>query len=247
MSSTPSHQPQRPDPPTMRRTDAWPDPARPDAGLILASVWRVGTPQRQQATVDAIVEAYADRPGPAGLLSYSVFPGTDGDTLRHYTLWRDGAAYQGFVADSRQPRVDHIDAAVPGIERLELIRYRLYRGRRAQPAPRPGALVTVRVQTEDEIHARAWVDAVLAALDASDPAAGGIGGFFHVSTDGTQVLNYAEWSSVEAHPAALAAGGGSVGRGPLWDRVQRMPGVRLLGVDRFHLAATFEPDRSDLG
>ncbi|MER7166345.1 antibiotic biosynthesis monooxygenase [Micromonospora sp. NPDC000207] len=230
----------------MTRTDTWPDPTRTDSGLILTSIWRVGTTERQQAVVAAIVEAYADRPGVDGLLSYSVFVGTDGDTVRHYTLWRDEDAYQAFFADGRQQRVDRIDTAVPGIERLDLTRYRLYRGQRVDPAPRPGALVAVQVQTPDEVTARSWVDAVLVALDADrasadGPPEGGIGGFFHISEDGTRVLNFAEWSSVQAHADALAANGGSVSRGPLWDRVRAFPGVRQVGVDRFHLAATFEP------
>jgi hypothetical protein len=191
--------------------------------------------------VTALVEEYADRPGPAGLLSYSVFTGTDGTTLWHHSLWRDGASHLDFRAEERR-RADRVAARMPGVERTEPTRYHLYQGRRTEPAPRPGALVVVRVGTENAGHARAWVDAVLTALETDEGLpAGGIGGFFHISEDGTRVLNHAEWTSVTAHEEAVAAGAGSISQGPAWDRVRTMPGVRHLGVDRFHLTVTLTP------
>ncbi|MEW1724204.1 hypothetical protein [Streptomyces sp. NPDC093109] len=97
-----------------------PDPARSGVGAVTVSTWRVGTPARQRATVEAISRAWRARAWPdAGLLSYSVAVGEDGDTLLHYAQWSGEAAYERFAAASRDERVAEIDAAVPGIERVD--------------------------------------------------------------------------------------------------------------------------------
>ncbi|MFI6420492.1 antibiotic biosynthesis monooxygenase [Streptomyces sp. NPDC050842] len=104
--------------------DARPDLYRPGVGTVLASTWRVGTPERQRAAVEAIRTAWESREWPElGLLSYSVFIGTDGDTLLHYSQWTAEQAYEDFVRTYRDDRNAEIDAAVPGIERVELHRY----------------------------------------------------------------------------------------------------------------------------
>jgi hypothetical protein len=128
---------------------------------------------------------------------------------------------------------------VPGIELRDHAEYHLYRGSRSDAGRVPGAMVAVRVDAEGADLARTWVDAVFEALarDENLPA-GGIGGFFHLSTDGRHVLNYAEWETAEDHRRALAAHGGGVSQGPLWDRVRDMPGVRPVSVTRFHLHHT---------
>ena len=55
------------------------------------------------------------------------------------------------------------------------------------------------------------------------------------------MLNYAEWESAAAHRRALAATGRGISLGPLWDKVQTMPGVRPQSVTRFHIHATLTP------
>lgn len=104
--------------------DALPDLDRPGVGAVLASTWSVGTPERQRAAVEAIRRTWESRDWPdLGLLSYSVFIGTDGDTLLHYSQWTDEQAYDDFVRTYRGDRNAEIDAAVPGIERVALHRY----------------------------------------------------------------------------------------------------------------------------
>ena len=61
---------------------------------------------------------------------------------------------------------------------------------------------------------------------------GGISGHFHISVDGTRVLNYAEWVDEASHVEAVGDAG-SIGRGPAWRRVQTMPGVVNLGFGRY--------------
>ncbi|MEW1626604.1 antibiotic biosynthesis monooxygenase [Streptomyces sp. NPDC089173] len=231
---------------TVQFTDR-PDPGRTDAGIVKASTWGVGTPERQRQVVDAIRKAWESRAWPhAGLLSYSVLVGEDGATLLHHSQWTGELAYQDFVRESRDARNDDIDAAVPGIERRDLHTYELYRsGLRTEGDSRePGCVVIVDVEFAgpDPARQRDWVDTVFEALGA-DPhtPAGGIAAHFHVSTDGTRVLNYAEWESAEHHIAALAAPGDGVGSpSPLWERVLKYPGVTGGGVNRYTPALSME-------
>ncbi|MGV9914347.1 antibiotic biosynthesis monooxygenase [Streptomyces tendae] len=224
-----------------RRTDAHPDLARPDALAPFFSTWRVGTPERQRQTVDAIARTWESRPWPAeDLRGYHVYTGHDGSTLLHHSQWASEQAYEAFVKTHRQERVDEIDTAVPGIERLGLGRYRRYRSaRREDPAAAvvPGCIVIVEVEFEgpDPDRQRAWVDAVFEALE-SEPNSrpGGLSAHFHLSTDGTRVLNYAEWESARAHVDALAAPGDGVGSSTSqWERVQTWPGLKSSTVSRY--------------
>ncbi|MEV0018231.1 antibiotic biosynthesis monooxygenase [Streptomyces tendae] len=224
-----------------RRTDAHPDLARPDALAPFFSTWRVGTPERQRQTVDAIARTWERRPWPAeDLRGYHVYTGHDGSTLLHHSQWASEQAYEAFVKTHRQERVDEIDTAVPGIERLGLGRYRRYRSTRPEgpvAAVVPGCIVIVEVEFEgsDPDRRRAWVDAVFEALQSEpNPRPGGLSAHFHLSTDGTRVLNYAEWESAQAHIDALAAPGDGVGSSTSqWERVQTWPGLKSSTVNRY--------------
>ncbi|MFH0520549.1 antibiotic biosynthesis monooxygenase [Streptomyces sp. M41] len=230
-----------------RRTDAHPDLTRPEIGASLFSTWRVGTSLRQKQTVEAIAGTWQRRPWPAAnLLGYHVYTGEDASTLLHYSQWSGEQAYEAFVKTHRQERVDEIDIAVPGIERVGLGRYRHYRsGSRDGDTRVPGSIVVVDIEFEgpDPDRQRAWVDAVFEALESEpDPHPGGISAHFHLSTDGTRVLNYAEWESAEAHAAALAAPGNGVGSATeLWERVQTWPGLKGSTVSRYEHALGLVP------
>ncbi|GAA4825946.1 antibiotic biosynthesis monooxygenase [Streptomyces ziwulingensis] len=225
-----------------RRSDAHPDLARPDARALFFSTWRVGTPERQRQAVAAIARTWERRPWPAGdLRGYHVYTGHDGETLLHHSRWASEQAYEAFVKTQRQERVDEIDTAVPDIERMGLGRYRYYRGGTRRDGdgagPVPGCVVIVDVEFEgpDPARQRAWVDAVFEAL-ATDPRPrpGGLSAHFHLSTDGTRVLNYAEWESARAHIDALAGPGDGVGSPtPEWERVRKWPGLRSSAVNRY--------------
>ncbi|MFK4067752.1 antibiotic biosynthesis monooxygenase [Streptomyces sp. NPDC029674] len=204
-------------------TGTLPDPTRPDGGLTFISTWSTGSPERQRATLDAIAKAWETRPWPhEGLLSYTVYAGSDGSTVLHHSQWRDEAAYQEFFASAgngRDARNAEIDAAVPGIERLGLNKTRLYRSwsdGRGREGREPGAIVIAQADFEgpDADRQRAWADGMIDALDDGSGGAPGLyAAHFHVSTDGRRVLTYAEWESEQAHIDALApAGDGAVAR-----------------------------------
>ncbi|ANW20775.1 antibiotic biosynthesis monooxygenase [Streptomyces clavuligerus] len=233
--------------PALSRPRPRPDFERPGVGLVGVSTWDVGTSERQRATLAAIERAWLGRPWPeGGPLSYTVHLGDDGRTLLHYSQWPDKEAYDRFVRTFRDERNAEIDAAVPGIERVRLDFYELYRGA-GDAARDPGSIVIVEVEFAgpDAKRQREWVDTVLTALasDADNRArSGGISGWFHVGTEGDRVLNYAEWESADAHERALAAPGAGVGSGtPEWDRVHTFPGVQGGGVRRYTPGITLVP------
>ncbi|MFD6277636.1 antibiotic biosynthesis monooxygenase [Streptomyces sp. NPDC060209] len=216
-----------------------PDLTRSDSGIVKVSTWDAGTPERQRRTVEAVREAWGSRDWPhSGLLSYTVYTGEDGKTLLHYSQWSGEEAYRDFVRSGRDARNDEIDAAVPGIERLGPDTFELHRSGAMEGDTRePGCVVTVDIRFDgpDPVRQRDWVDAVFEALD-SDPALapGGVSAHFHVSTDGTRVLNYAEWETAQAHVDALATSGGSVGsQTPQWHRVQNYSGLKESTVRRW--------------
>jgi hypothetical protein len=223
-----------------RNPHSLPRITRADAGIVKAGTWDVGTPERQRATVDAIAAAWDKRDWPdEDLLSYSVYTGTDGRTLFHYSQWADEASYRTWQTGARNNTVAEIDAAVPGIDRLWLHTYEMYRssGSPGDTGRVPGAIIIVDIGFDgpDPARQRAWVDGVFEALYSDPaPAPGGISGHFHVSVDGTRVLNYAEWESAQAHIDALAGPGEGIGSAtPEWHRVRSFPGVTGLGMRRY--------------
>ncbi|WP_060907328.1 antibiotic biosynthesis monooxygenase [Streptomyces scabiei] len=233
-----------------RRTDLHPVLDRPDVGAPFFSTWQVGTPLRQRRTVEAIADTWLRRPWPTdGLSGYFVYAAEDGSGLLHYAQWADEQAYEAFVRTRRQERSDAIDTAVPGIQRVELGRYRRYRsltrdGDRAARVPGCVVIVDIEFDGPDPARQRAWVDAVEEAL-AAEPNLhpGGISAHFHLGTDGTRVLNYAEWETAQHHIDALAAPGDGVGSpSALWQRVQTWPGLKGSTVKRYEYALGLLPD-----
>lgn len=231
-----------------RRTDVLPDLTRADVWSPFFSTWRLGGPEEQRKAVEAIGATWERRPWPVPeLLGYHVYLGHDGMTLLHHSQWTDESGYEAFAKEHWQERTEEIDAAVPGIQRLGIGRYRRHRSReRAVGDTRvPGLIVTVRIDFEPDAAERRpdWIDTVLTAL-RDDPAGhrGMISAHFHLSTDGTHVLNYAEWESDRAYDEALAAPGEGVGSPTKqWERVRTYPGVKSFTADRYTHALGLVP------
>lgn len=196
--------------------DVLPDIARADAGTVLIV-------ETSAVTEDVFAELER-KPWPEGLISFSTFAGTDGETTLTYTQWSEGTAGRAFLR------------ALTGAEPVE---YRLYRSQTREDPPVPGCVVVVSVEFDGPDHQRQrqWVDTVLGALATeTELHPGGISGHFHVSTDGTRVLNYAEWTDEQAHRDALARSGqGTVGSSAEWQKVLAFPGVRDSGFRRYRL------------
>ncbi|MFC0599561.1 antibiotic biosynthesis monooxygenase [Streptomyces palmae] len=237
----------------MPSTPGHPDPAEPGVGAPLFSTWSVGTPERQQAAAQAIEATWRGRPWPdANLVSYGVYAADDGDTLMHYSQWREAADYFAFFASHRQERNDSIDQAVPGIKRLGLSQYRLYRSHVPDPDRRavraPGLIVTVDGRFDPAAaHRRTeWVDTVVDTLTADrENHRELLGAHFHLLVDGARhlssaadrVFNYAEWTSEEAYDQAMAAHSGPAD----WQRVADFPGFRGSEITRYRLLLHLHP------
>ncbi len=217
-----------------------PDIARPDARTILVSEWKVDTPERQQALVEAFVTAWEDAPWPQGLLSVNLFLSTDGETVLNYAQWTGDDAYHIFEKTNSRLRVEQIDRAVTGIERSGPANYRLYRSGVRLDAPVPGCVVMVSVEFDgpDERRQKRWVDAVFEALESeTELHPGGISGHFHISIDGARVLNYAEWTDEGSHRDAIdRSGQDSIGSGSKWRDVRNFSGIKSSGYKRYRLA-----------
>jgi Antibiotic biosynthesis monooxygenase len=223
-----------------------PEIARPDADTVLVSEWKVGKPERQRALVEAFVAAWDSAPWPQGLLSVNLFLSNDGETVLNYAQWTGENAYHEFASTLRQSRVEQIDRAVPGIERSGPVSYRLYRSAVRPDPPMTGCVVIVSIEFDgpDEQRQKRWIDAVFEALEAeAAPHPGGISGHFHLSSDGARVLNYAEWTSEEAHREALERSGqGTIGPGPKWREVRSFPGMKGSDYRRYRFAMSLNQD-----
>ncbi|GAA1312016.1 hypothetical protein GCM10009634_79610 [Saccharothrix xinjiangensis] len=114
------------------------------------------------------------------------------------------------------------------------VAYRRYRSGGLGSDREVGCVVLVEVRFDRPGVAERWVDLVFEAL-AGNSAPGGVSARFHVSLDGTRVLNYAEWETARAHRDALAAGDGSVGTGEAWRRVRSFPGFGASDVRRYRV------------
>ncbi|WP_433548220.1 antibiotic biosynthesis monooxygenase [Streptomyces sp. CA-294286] len=228
-----------------------PDLTRPGVGVVKVSTWDVGSSRAQRAAVAAIERAWLSRDWPdTGLLSYSVYVGEDGRTLMHYSQWRNEEAYGAFVTEERDGRNAEIDAAVPGVQRLRLDSYDLYRSSLTEGDDRlPGSVALVEVDFEgpDRTRAREWVDAVFAVLEGPSTEAdaprtvadGSLAAHFHVSRDGARALNLAEWVDAASHEAMMNAPKGPAGEVPAeWRRVHEFPGLAASRVRRYTPALT---------
>ena len=192
---------------------------RPDVRIAVVRQFPVDGSAQQRNVADATLAAWDAAPWPDALISRTCYLSTDEQRVLTYEQWSDDQ---------------------PDLEDPAAIAYRLYRSGARDDAPVPRCIVIVEVQTDGHDTARQWIDTVFDALAAEPtPHPGGISGHFHVSLDGTRVLNYAEWVDEASHVEAVS-GTGSVGRGPAWRRVHTMPGVTSLGFRRFTAYGTRE-------
>ena len=191
-----------------------PDIDRQDVRIAVVRQFPVDSPAQQRNVADATLAAWDAAPWPDALISRTCYLSTDEQRVLTYEQWSD----------------DH-----PDVEDPAAIAYRLYRSGVRDDTPVPGCIVIVEVQTDTGDTARTWIDDVFDALAAETTLhPGGISGHFHISLDGTRVLNYAEWVDEASHIEAVGQTG-SIGRAPAWRKVQSMTGVENRGVRRYRV------------
>lgn len=211
-----------------------PNVADPAVTVVSVEQRAVANATEQHAVAGAMMATSAQEPWPKHLHSVSYFVSVDPVTgvgiLRGTEA--GGATRLGVVTYAQWTSPPQ----TPTLRTFE--RHRSYQPATPVPGPRPGCVVFVTIDFDDpdRDRQRRWIDAVVAALAAEpQPAPGLFAAHFHASTDGTQVLNYAEWTSAQAHRDALEGGPGGLGRAerPEWRRVHEFPGVTANTVGRY--------------
>lgn len=94
----------------------------------------------------------------------------------------------------------------------------------------------------DVTRADARIGVVTVRYVGEPPMAGSIAAHFHASTDGTRVLNYAEWTDEQAHIDMVTA---DDPHGVRRRVTGEMPGVRPCGYRRWQPHATLATTRAD--
>lgn len=215
--------------------DVFPEVRRPDAETVLISEWDAGSPEGQRAVLDGVARAWEETPLPAGFLSRVLFGGTDGHSVLNYAQWTSDTAYQEFVRTEDtglRERIAAALAAVGDVGNAGPTSYRLYRSMLPQGEPRaPGCVVRVAFRTAGHGAARELIDGLLDMLGERQRGAGGIASHFHISEDGTRVVNYSEWTDPEAH--AREIGAKLQPGGPVMSFVASLPAVEPLGFRRY--------------
>ncbi|MGH8879118.1 MAG: hypothetical protein ACRD0P_17555 [Stackebrandtia sp.] len=143
------------------------------------------------------------------------FTSVDGEALLLYAQWTDEAARAGFSANR--------DAGIAAVPAFGPVRYRVYRSLSpAAVARRPTSLVTATFDVDGPERQRHIADALCRAATGIPPHPAGLGSHFHLSRDGTRVLDYTEWNDDAAHDVLMDDGA--------FDEIYRLstetPGVR---------------------
>jgi hypothetical protein len=216
-----------------------PDISREDVDVVVVNHWTVSSSESAQAAVAAIAASWEHGPWPDALVSLNVFLSTDGRSVLTYAQWTSDNARLVVMKAHRPAGSTALEEAVPGIEQSKPVIYRRYRSMVPDgPRRAPGCIIVVNIEADGPERARQWVDTVLEALHGKDePHAGLISAHFHITTDG-RILNYAEWTDEDAHRDAME-NGPTTGIGqtdsPEWRRVQNMPNVKPIALERYRL------------
>ncbi len=196
---------------------------RPDAECVLVSRRFVGDRDRQKIAVESVMAQWSALDPPAGFRSLSCFESVDGEHVMTVSQWADDASADAFLR-ARPP------LPVPGLEteadagRLRPQVFHRYRSNTSGGAGDAVCVVTPVFDVDGPERQRRAVDALLDG-PLGEPFPGLKAMHFHLSNDGVHVLNYAEWTSLDAHRAFLES--------ELADRafaaLQGLGGVRGLG------------------
>lgn len=208
-----------------RQAAAVPAIDRADSRAVFMSHWYVAGEEQGRAVLDEIAEAWEAAERPGDVLSFSCYLSTGGDdvTVMTYAQCAGPDAYRPFVR-----------SLPSAAARVEPVEYRLFRSVPLAPESGPAASVVIASFDVDgrerQEHIVSSVTANIEASPRSDQA-GLIASHFHLSVDGTRVINYAEWTSDEEHIAFLEG----ATRHRSLRLATRTPGVRPIGFTRYHL------------
>ncbi|ARZ68942.1 hypothetical protein SMD11_3305 [Streptomyces albireticuli] len=199
-----------------------PEITRPDVHTVYMSHWFVDGAEQGRAVLDEIVDAWERTPWFEGVLSLSCYLSSEHDTVLTYAQCANDDVYRPFLR-----------SLPAGPARTEPIAYRPYRSVvRGPGAGAPGSLILASFDVDGAERQRRVVNTVVDHLEATpaEDQTGLLAAHFHVSVDGTRVLNVAEWTSDEAHAAFLDG----ASRRRVLQLSLDTPGVRPIGFKRYH-------------
>lgn len=201
-----------------------PDLGRPDVATVFVGQRHVPDPESARSVLKEITEAWSTATWPPGILSTSCYLSTGGETVLTYVQ----------CADDGNSQVSF--ATLPESVGVGAVEYRMT----GSAVPRaaagtPSCVVVATFDVDGPERQEKVIGNLLTALDGPEveQPPGMLSANFHASTDGTRVLNYAEWTSDEAHEAFLVSAAHRTTRRVSGD----VPGVRPIGFKRYHLHA----------
>lgn len=198
-----------------------PDLRRSDVAAVFVCMRYLPDAETAVRVSDDIAEQWRRYPRPAGILSLDCFLDTDGHTVLTYAQCADALAYRPFAR------------SLTGVAAAEAVEYRPHRSVVLDPAPvAAGCVVVATFDVDGPDRQRHIIDSIADSLESTpvDHLPGMLSANFHTSADGTRVLNYAEWTSDEAHIAFLDG----ASRAETLRITREAPGVRPIGFKRFH-------------
>lgn len=207
-----------------------------DMATALVSKWRVKKSEYQKAAGDAAIEVWDHVKWPEGLLSHSVYLGNDEHTIFQYSQWTGSEAIEAFTQKNLPKRAEIAHERVPGLERIEAIKYRHYRSMLSDhPEREPGCIILVEFETGNHAIQKEFVDSLIETMESKKNLHhfGSIASHFHVSLDGNRVLNYAEFTSEQAHEEIVQAHLQDGDEVP--NLIRNIPGLKTLGFKRYRL------------
>jgi hypothetical protein len=165
--------------------------------MIGVSIAWAGGPDRQGTLAEDALRAWEPLLGPGGPLQVSVLLSTDGEVVLTYGRWPDEQTQRDCAR-----RAGPSGAAAIGL--VEPVRFRLHRTLGdTQPSGEPGCLITGNFDVDGPERQRHIVDRLTRAAADLGPLPGALRSHFHLSLDGSRVLNWAEWISLDDHDRAV--------------------------------------------
>jgi hypothetical protein len=199
-----------------------PDIRRADSTAVHVAQWYVPDRDTGIETVDKAVAQWDTADWPAGILSVNAYLSTENDTVLTY------------VQTSRPAAHGELTGKLTGLAGAPAVAYTLHRAIALHNGPLiPSSFVVATFDVDGRDAQERIVDSVAGALEkaAGTQHPGLLSANFHLSADGTRVLNYAEWTSDEAHIAFLEG----ATRAATLRATHDTPGVRPIGFKRYHL------------
>ncbi len=168
------------------RPVALPEPDRPDAGLILASLWHTEGPVQQQKVMSGVMDAWEEARLPAAYLARHCLAGSDGRTILNFAQWASSEAHLAFAADPRNQQA--LGSAVQALYSADPPgRYGPYRfADRRDGATR--YFTATWYETEDAVAARSLADELTERAPAVPASSAEAAEYFYVGEDGRQLL-----------------------------------------------------------